>query len=133
MIIHTYILDVDSAYDQIAQATISKCWFEDLSHPRLPLPTTRRGTEGLARGNGLSGVGSTTGAVQSVADNQSSPPVRHTVTRKLDTEEDDDGADGKTDIPSSRGDVVVLHPPTTVLVTDQFVESPTDQDPGKLP
>ena len=73
-----------------------------------------------------------TDTIQSVADDGSAPVVRHTVARKLNTEEDDDCAQRKADVPSSRSDVVVLGPPTTVLVTDEFVEGPADQDTRKL-
>jgi hypothetical protein len=132
VIIHTCILDIDSTYDQSAQAAISKCWSENLSHPKLPLPASLRRTKDLALGNSLSRVVDAALGIQRGLDNGGAPVVGHTVAGKLDTEENDDGANGKTDVPSSRGDVVVLHPPSTVLVTDQLVECPTDENPRKL-
>jgi len=50
----------------------------------------------------------------------------------LNTEEEDDGTEGKANVQSSGSDVVVLHPPTTVLVTDELVEDPTNGAPREL-
>jgi hypothetical protein len=47
----------------------------------------------------------------------------------LNAKEDDDGADGKAYIKGSRGDVVVLHPPTEILPANVSVEDITNQYP----
>jgi len=108
------------------EAVISTRWLEGLCRPSLPLPGSSRGAEDLVTANHLSGVGGTASAIQSVADNGSTPVVRHALTWELDTEEDDDGAQRKTNVPGGRGDVVVLHPPTTVSVTDELIKGPSN-------
>jgi hypothetical protein len=117
---------------KILQAAVFACRRRGLRHPKLPLPGSTRGTKDLALGNHLSGVVLATNTVQSITDDESAPVVRHAVARKLNAEENDDGAERKTDVPSSRSDVVVLRPPTTVFITNVLVECPTDQDPRKL-
>lgn len=91
----------------------------------LPLP--RLGTENLPiRDNLLDG---TTRSVHCPADNGRTPIVRHRSAGKLHTEEDHDSADGKTDVESGRGDVVVLHPPSEVLASDVLVEDEANHAP----
>jgi len=110
------------------EAVISTRWLEGLCRPSLPLPGSSGRTEDLVAANHLSGVGGTAGTIQSGTDNSSTPVVRHALAWELDTEEDDDGAQRKTNVPGGRGDVVVLHPPTTVSVTDELVKGPAHHD-----
>lgn len=117
----------------IFRLSIFTRWLEGcLLRTRLPLPGSSRRTEDLVTTDRLSGVGATTGTVQGVADNVGTPVVRHGFAGELNAEEEDNGAQRKTNVPGGRKDVVVLHPPTAVFVTDQLVESITDEDPRKL-
>lgn len=128
-VIHTYYrLSKASVHDEKPQTVTRRLLVQDPRPPSLPLPGS--GTEVLAIGDRLSDV--TTSTIEGSADNGGSPVVGHARARELHAEEDDNGAERKTNVPSGRGDVVVLHPPSTVLVTDVLVECPADQAPGEL-
>jgi hypothetical protein len=91
----------------------------------LPLPRAR--TEVLALADDL--ADSRLSTIKCLANDSSTPVIWHHATRELNAEEENDGAQSKTDVQSGRGDVVVLHPPTTVLVSDVLVEDVADHDP----
>jgi hypothetical protein len=88
----------------------------------LPLP--RAGTKVLAISNDL--PDRSLSAIHRSGDDSRAPVLRHRCTRKQDAEKEDDVADSKTDIQRCGGDVVVLHPPTTVGIADPLVEDEAD-------
>ncbi|KAG9967107.1 hypothetical protein KCU61_g51, partial [Aureobasidium melanogenum] len=103
-------------------------WLENPQSLQLPLPGS--GTEVIVARDSLLDV--TTGTVQSGRDNGGSPVVGHATAWQHHAEEDDDGAQRKTNIEGGRGDVVVLHPPSAVLLAQVLVEDPTNSAPRKL-
>lgn len=94
----------------------------------LPLPGG--GTKCLIAGDSLSDGSLST--IQSFSHDGRAPVVGHDAAGKLNAEEEDDGAEGETNVHGSGGDVVVLHPPASVAVTNVFVEHPANRAPGEL-
>lgn len=50
----------------------------------------------------------------------------------MESEEDDDGGESKTDVQPSRQGVVVLHPPASPAVADELVEDESDEPPREI-
>ena len=60
------------------------------------------------------------------------PPLGNIGIGQGNSEEDQNGADGQTAVQACRSDVIVSHPPSTVFVSDVFVEEEADNGPGKI-
>lgn len=104
-------------------------WLENPQPSELPLPVL--GTEGLVARDSLLNVARIS-TIQGGRDNGTAPVVGHGAAWQHHAEEDDDGAQRKTNIEGSRGNVIVLHPPSAVLLANVLVKDPTNSAPRKL-
>jgi hypothetical protein len=95
-----------------------------------PLPLPRLGAEDFSFPNDF--PDGSTSTVHGPFDDGRAPVIGHGAARELDTEEQDDGAEGEADVKTRRDDVVVLHPPAEVLRADVLVEDVAEQAPGEL-
>ena len=60
------------------------------------------------------------------------PPRRHGRIRKIDRQDNDNGADRQSGIQSRRSDVIKAHPPAPVLVPDVLVENVPHNAPREV-
>ena len=70
--------------------------------------------------------------IQCRRDHVVTPPAGSLLARQLETAEDDNGRDGQANIHARAGDVVVLLPPASVPVANDFVEDKAHGAPRRI-